>query len=126
MINLITNAIKFSPNNSTVKVQLSLQINENRDMIRTIISVKDKGIGMSEEDQSNLFKPFFKSSSQENRDMNAGGNGLGLSICKKIAEQMNGKILVDSLLNQGTKISLVMYAPATDRADVSKQKKMLS
>ena len=41
---------------------------------------------MNDEDKASLFKPFFKSSSQENRNMNASGNGLGLSICKMIAE----------------------------------------
>ena len=108
-----------------MEVKLSMQKNEEQGLLRTIISVSDEGIGMNDEDKASLFTPFFKSSSPENRNMNASGNGLGLSICKMIAEQMNGDILVNSHLNLGTKISLVLYTQLSDGSVVKKQKKVL-
>lgn len=51
---------------------------------------------MSEEDIARLYTPYFRSDNLQARRMNAGGHGLGLNICNKIAEGLNGKILVES------------------------------
>ena len=74
----------------------------------------DSGIGMSKEDQANLFKPFFRSNDQANREMNQGGHGIGLSICKKIAERLDGTIKVNSKLNVGTIMTFSFSAPYTE------------
>ena len=105
MINLISNAVKFSPPHSTVQINIDLKINRPLKKFKTTISVFDQGIGMSEEDLDGLFQPFFRSSDQQSREMNAGGHGLGLSICQKIAEGLNGSINVKSTKGNGTIMS---------------------
>ena len=69
------------------------------------IKVQDYGIGMNEEDINNLFKPYFKTSDEKSKKLNSKSNGLGLSICNKIAQSLQGKILVTSKLNEGTEFN---------------------
>jgi hypothetical protein len=78
------------------------------------IRVIDSGIGISKEDQTNLFKPFFRSGDQANRQLNQNGHGIGLSICKKIAERLDGTITVNSKLNVGTIMTFSFSAPYTE------------
>ena len=94
IINLISNAIKFSPNGSTIEVLVARSIKKTE--YKYILSVTDHGIGISEEEQKSLFTPFFQSSSDTSQKMNSGGHGLGLSICKLLAERLNGEIMVQS------------------------------
>ena len=89
LINLLQNAIKFTPEGKKITVYTQLSIEQRTsDKYKLQVLVKDEGIGMSKDDQKRLFKPFFKSSSAENRAMNTGGHGLGLSICKLLAEKL--------------------------------------
>ena len=67
------------------------------------MTVTDTGIGIPEQDQSSLFKLFGKTSSNHNR--NKTGCGLGLTICKKIIQKLDGDIILDSKQGVGTKIS---------------------
>jgi signal transduction histidine kinase len=55
--------------------------------------VIDTGLGISAKDQANLFKPFFKSVDAQSKLLNTESNGLGLSICKKIAKQLGGDLV---------------------------------
>jgi PAS domain S-box-containing protein len=92
MFNLLSNAIKFSPEHSLITVNGSVE----SDFI--LIQVTDQGIGISEEDQKNLFERFF-------RGRNAGniqGTGLGLNIVLRYLELMNGTISFTSKINEGT------------------------
>ena len=66
------------------------------------IEFEDTGVGISEENQKNLFINFGKL--DEHSAINQKGTGLGLSICKKIIEQMGGKINFRSKLNEGTTV----------------------
>ena len=89
LINLLQNAIKFTPEGKKITVYTQLSIEQRTsDKYKLQVLVMDEGIGMSKDDQKRLFKPFFKSSSAENRAMNTGGHGLGLSICKLLAEKL--------------------------------------
>lgn len=92
MVNLISNAIKFSPEKSIIQIQCSL----NNTGIT--IKVQDQGIGISTEDQEHLFKRFFRAKNASNIQ----GTGLGLHIVAKYLELLNGKISVSSNLNEGT------------------------
>ena len=56
------------------------------------VQVVDKGIGMSEMDIKNFFTPFHRVNDIQSREKNKNGHGLGLSICKRIAEKLNGTI----------------------------------
>lgn len=93
-INLIDNAIKFSPRGGTVEVKLY------EEQGNIIFSIKDNGVGISKEDQKKIFDKFYKSDKSRNTD----GNGLGLSIVKRIIEIHKGQILLESSINMGTSI----------------------
>jgi PAS domain S-box-containing protein len=92
LLNLTSNAIKFSPDNEVVEVGFKLTDEE------VIIFVSDKGIGISDEDKEHLFERFFRAKNASNIQ----GTGLGLHIVSKYLELMNGNIDLQSKLNEGT------------------------
>lgn len=96
VINLLSNAIKFSNEQSVI------ELTTERSGRKFIISVKDNGIGIPEEDVDNLFKRFFRSSNVTNIQ----GTGLGLHIVSKYTELMNGKIEFKSKIGAGTKFTI--------------------
>jgi two-component system sensor histidine kinase RstB len=65
--------------------------------VQVKIMVTDDGVGMNEEDRKNLFKPYFKATDTASRQLNKHSYGLGLSICQKIANGLQGTIFVDSI-----------------------------
>ena len=92
LINLLSNAIKYSPENK--RIQIETEVADGKTNIR----VSDQGIGISEEDQKNLFNPFFRAS-------NVGatpGTGLGLNITHRHVELMGGQIGCESTLGEGS------------------------
>jgi PAS domain S-box-containing protein len=92
--NYITNAIKYSTEGAiTLRAKPS-----NRNGV--IFSVQDTGIGISPSDQKHLFTKFFRS--EDYRTRSTGGTGLGLYLCKEIAQRLNGKIWCESELNKGS------------------------
>ncbi|HEX6915991.1 MAG TPA: HAMP domain-containing sensor histidine kinase, partial [Chitinophagaceae bacterium] len=99
--NLISNAIKFSPENATIEVEL------NKGERELVLAVKDQGIGISEEDQEHLFERFFRAKNAANIQ----GTGLGLHIVAKYVELMNGRIDMHSELEKGT--SFYIHIPQT-------------
>ncbi len=103
LLNLISNAIKFSPEESVIKVGCYLG-KEN-----ITVSVEDDGIGISEEDQQHLFERFFRAKNATNIQ----GTGLGLHIVTKYLELMNGEIKMESELNKGTTFTIII--PSKDK-----------
>lgn len=98
--NLVGNAIKFT-NQGEVFIDVSLTtIDSYKHRCGLLITIKDTGIGISEENQGNLFNAFTQADSSITRKF--GGTGLGLVICKKIVEQMEGDIWFKSVLGEGT------------------------
>jgi signal transduction histidine kinase len=100
VMNLISNASKFSSYTSQIDIKT-----RNQDE-RIVLSVKDNGIGISQEDQQHLTERFF-------RGTNAGsvqGTGLGLHIISKYAEMMNGDIQCKSQLEKGTEFVITFKA----------------
>jgi signal transduction histidine kinase len=93
IINLISNALKFSPENSFIDVET--EVNEKH----ILISIRDYGIGISDEDKKHLFERFFRGKNVTNIQ----GTGLGLHIVSKYVELMNGHIRAESELEKGTK-----------------------
>jgi len=91
-MNLVSNAIKFSPEKSDIIIR-----SENMDDLITL-AIKDAGVGISDEDQQHLFERFFRGENV----MNIQGTGLGLHIVGKYAELMNGIVACHSELNKGT------------------------
>lgn len=92
MFQIIQNAIKFSKPEPKIFVELLKSDHE------LIISINDNGIGIPENCQSNLFKPFLKCSNAENYP----GTGIGLSIAKTCIDAMSGSIILKSKANEGT------------------------
>jgi len=92
LINLISNAIKFSSENAVIEIDSELA----EEYLQ--VSVKDNGIGISEEDQQHLFGRFFRAKNA----VNIQGTGLGLHIISKYLELMNGDIDIKSKLNEGS------------------------
>ncbi|MCD4822642.1 MAG: PAS domain S-box protein [Methanococcoides sp.] len=92
--NLLSNALKFTPENGNITINASLNV----DMIK--ISVTDTGIGISEEDQKRLFKPFVQIDSSSSREFQ--GTGLGLSLVKKFIQMHKGTIWLESEVGKGT------------------------
>lgn len=98
--NLIHNSIKFTPNSGRIGVQL-----EQKDD-QAIIRISDTGIGISNKDQVYIFERFYKA--DKARERSAGGNGLGLSIVKKIIEMHKGTVVVQSELANGTTFTITL------------------
>jgi PAS domain S-box-containing protein len=90
--NLLTNAVKYSPNGGKIFFSISRCTKELE------ITIEDEGIGISEEDQKKLFQPFFRGSNIETIT----GTGLGLSITERAVKLHNGTIIFSSKLNEGT------------------------
>lgn len=90
------------------------------------IEVADEGIGMSKEDTVNLFTPFFRSKNEQSREKNPNGNGLGLSICYKIAKSLNGNLTCHSKIGIGTSFKFNFIAMECSEAEgkmLTKKKK---
>ena len=98
--NLMTNAIKFTPDNG--KVQLNAhKLEEKDDEVTVKIEVADSGIGISPEQQTKLFSAYNQADRTIAKQF--GGTGLGLAISKRIIELMQGKIWIESELGKGAK-----------------------
>ncbi len=96
LFNLISNAIKFSPEDG--RIELSTQV----DAAAISILVNDHGIGISEQDQQHLFERFFRGGNATHIQ----GTGLGLNIVARYAELMNGNVTIESAQNKGTTVRL--------------------
>ncbi len=99
ILNLLSNSIKFTEQGEvTIRVQL---IRHTKETILIRFEITDTGTGISKEAQSRLFQPFSQADSSTTRQY--GGTGLGLVICKKLVEHMNGEIGLDSCVGEGSK-----------------------
>ena len=104
LLNLLTNAIKFSNQGGIIKVSAWSDTNFNQEtMLR--VSVRDRGIGIAEQEQTKIFTPFFQTQNMQSRAMNPFGHGLGLNICKRICEKLEGDIKVHSKIRKGSKFT---------------------
>ncbi|MEQ6341484.1 MAG: ATP-binding protein [Gammaproteobacteria bacterium] len=97
--NLVDNAIKFTHTGSIV-VRVMLDDEEDAEQTALRISVTDTGIGIASKDQRRLFSTFTQIDTSDTRKY--GGTGLGLTICKKLVEQMGGKIGLESEPGKGS------------------------
>ena len=107
--NLISNASKYSPENYSIDINCEIQ----NDQI--VVSVKDHGIGIPEEDQKNLFGSFFRASNVGSIQ----GTGLGLNIIKRYTELLGGSITFNSQIGEGTTflVHLPVYPPRAKEND---------
>ena len=97
---LIENAAKYSEPNTNIYIKSFIKDGFGR------ISIRDEGVGISDEDAKRIFDRFYRV--DLSRTKATGGTGLGLAIVKRIVEIHNGKIEVDSKMKEGTEISIVL------------------
>jgi PAS domain S-box-containing protein len=103
MLNVVSNAIKFTPQG---KVTLSLSLQQQASSDSMVIEVADTGIGMDKKAIDTLFSRFSQADDSITR--NYGGTGLGMSITQSLVHLMKGQISVDSEINKGTTIRVML------------------
>lgn len=105
MLNLLSNATKFTPENGTVKLSIEcLSVKENK--LNGRIIIEDTGCGMSKDFISKAFEPFTQERTPTTA--NIGGSGLGLSIVKRLVEMMGGHIEVKSEQGKGSTFTVYL------------------
>ncbi len=102
LINLVGNAIKFTPE-GMVKIVVRY-VDDHREDGMLCFEIVDTGIGMSMQQQQRLFQPFSQGDGNVNREF--GGTGLGLAISKRLTEMLGGEISVESELSKGSKFTV--------------------
>lgn len=128
LINLLGNALKFTEKGS-IQVRASKQADEGP-LQAILIEIQDSGIGIPQDRLDTLFKPFTQADSSTTRKY--GGTGLGLTICKYLAEAMGGDITVQSQVGIGSTFRLVLKAAINaldkeepEQAELLKNKQVL-
>lgn len=101
-LNLISNAIKYTPQNGSIHI--SNQAYNDSNMVQ--VSVADTGIGIPEDALSHVFEDFYRA--ENARILVKAGTGLGLSIAKQIVEAHKGKIWIDSKMGKGSTVSFTL------------------
>jgi|GEM_PF-2862164 len=106
LMNLLLNAVKYSPQDTTVYFDLSCQKNQ------ITFRIKDEGVGIPQEDREHLFEVFHRASNV----LNFSGTGLGMAIVKRGVELYGGKILVESEVGCGTTFTVILPTICTKLA----------
>ena len=96
--NFLSNAIKYSTDKSKLTISLK-EVNN-----RVICTIKDEGIGIKKEDLKNIYENFFRSDPLNHKKI--AGNGLGLSIAKKCADAIQAELNIESLIEDGTTVTI--------------------
>ena len=116
MLNIISNAIKYTPEGHSIHVEIHEAVSENPSKIRCIFSCEDTGIGISEEYLPHIYEEFSREHiSTENK---VPGTGLGLSIIKSMIELMGGSIQVESRQGIGTKFTVDLSFDMASKEEV--------
>lgn len=117
LVNLVNNAIKFTDQG---EVQVNIDVNNEDDkQLELLFSVADTGIGLKDEQLSNLFKAFTQADVSITRKY--GGTGLGLAICKRLTSLMGGKIWVESEYGIG---STFFFTAKVEKQALQKKEQM--
>jgi len=111
--NLLSNAVKFTPEGGSIELDVRFR-NEEDGLCKIRVTIRDSGIGISEEQQRKLFRSFQQADSKTSRMF--GGTGLGLAISKNIVEMMGGKIRIQSEPGKGSAFSFTFKAKRGEAA----------
>lgn len=120
LTNFLSNAVKFTKDGGTVTLDISSHPGEDDKHIVARYIVKDNGIGMSEEFQKKLFKPFSQEDDRGARTQYK-GTGLGMAIAKEYVEMMGGSIAVESQKGAGTTFTVEIPLELTEQGIRQKQ-----
>ena len=117
--NLIGNAIKFTNQGNIV---VTSKLIDEGEKYRFDVTVKDSGVGIPKEDLGKIFDKYYQS--KHYKDQISFGAGLGLNLCKEIVELYDGKIAVDSEINEGTTINFHIFLEKADASHQAAQEKL--
>lgn len=107
LLNLLTNAHKYSQPETTIHIRAF------RERLYVLIEVQDEGIGIARREQHRVFEKFYRADDRLSRSIE--GSGLGLSIVKHVAQAHHGKIMLRSVVGQGSTFTLAL--PSTEHKD---------
>ena len=113
--NLVNNALKFTETGG-VEIRVGALATEADEHAQIVIEVEDTGIGIPEDKIEHIFEAFSQADQSTTR--NFGGTGLGLAVCRRLADALGGDISVESVLGQGSVFRLVFPAEVTEPAPV--------
>lgn len=105
LVNLLGNALKFSPEHSEVKVIISMYVDEASDVQMLCCAVEDQGVGIPDGEYESVFQAFTQSTLTDSK---SGGTGLGLSICKQIIAAHQGRIWAEPASGSGARFCFVV------------------
>ena len=111
VLNLVSNAIKFTPEGGTVSISFKTQKSADSTE-RCLLTVEDSGIGMSREFMKHMYEPFTQEKRSESPRIP--GTGLGLSIVKRYIDMMDGTIEASSVLHKGTRFTVTLPMNTAD------------
>ncbi len=111
IINLLTNAIKFTPNGGVVELNSTFELLDQEKGVLRIL-VRDSGIGIAPENLDKIFEDFIQVESEDTHARQV-GTGLGLAICKKIVDLYGGEIGVESEIGKGAAFHVAITLPVT-------------
>ena len=115
LINLMSNAVKFTPEHGKIMVEIVRNPSENPGEAVVTFSVEDTGIGISEDKLANVFNAFSQADSTITRKY--GGTGLGLTISSKYVAMMGGKLEVKSTVGKGTRFFFTLAFKETQKSN---------
>jgi signal transduction histidine kinase len=109
LLNLLSNAIKYSPEGGNIRLELSCEDDQVR------LQVSDQGMGISDADLQNIFKPFYRAREVQH----ISGSGLGLSIVKDCVERHQGRMAIESSPGRGSTFTVILPLVETATSQVS-------
>lgn len=104
LYNLLTNALRYTPQNGVVRVATRVADLEGRKWV--VLSVEDNGSGISEQDLPHVFNHFYRA--DKSRTRTSGGSGIGLAIVKQLIDIHDGRVTVSSALGKGTEFKIYL------------------
>jgi signal transduction histidine kinase len=114
---LLRNAVQYNQHGGKIQVKALLELGEVREQQFVVVSIRDEGIGIDPKDQNHVFESFYRPDNHE-KQVRAGGIGMGLPIVKALVEAYNGRIWFESHLQQGSTFTFILpiqrATPATD------------
>lgn len=116
-LNILSNALKYTPSGGKVSMDLSELPSENPDIALYQTVIQDSGIGMSQEFLPHIFEEFTRERSSTESRVN--GTGLGMAIVKKLVNLLGGFLQVESQIGKGTKFTVVLPHRITSKKSIS-------
>lgn len=110
---LVSNAIKYNQPGGTIRIDATLEVTDDKEQRFAAISVKDEGIGISPQDQLQIFDDFYRPDRRD-EEVRASGLGMGLSIVRALVEAYNGRIWVESRPEAGSAFTFIIPTQQPD------------